>query len=263
AMDVRQENLAEAKAILRQRKIEFDVARELSARNFRSKVKLAEAEAVLQSATSAVARIELDIRRVRIDAPFDGVLDRRAVEIGDVVPVGGAVATIVDLTPIYIVGHVSELDVNKVQKGATAKALLVNGSTVRGKVRFVASEADEATRTYRVEIVADNTDRRIIAGMTAEIRIELAPVSAHKISPAVLTLADAGMVGVKTVGADGVVAFYAINIVDEDASGAWITGLAKRVTLITIGQEFVKSGEKVDPVPEPGPVLTNAKGDAS
>jgi len=50
AMDDRQARLRQAAALVKQREIEFQASKELSSRNFRSKVKLAETEANLATA---------------------------------------------------------------------------------------------------------------------------------------------------------------------------------------------------------------------
>lgn len=254
AMDDRKARLAEAEAVLRQRRIEYQAARELSARKFRSKVKLAEAEAFLETAKAGHARASVERARTVIAAPFAGVLDQRLVEVGDFVKIGNPVATFIDLTPIRIAGHVSELNIGAIRQGMQARVKLVNGATGQGVIRFVASEAHETTRTFKIEVEVSNRDRAMVAGMTAEISIPLPPVSAHKVSPAVLGLSDAGAVGVKTVSAAGRVAFHSVEVIDEDIAGVWITGrgdaLAERLSLITVGHEFVKNGEMVQTLPD-------------
>lgn len=253
AMDDRRARLAEAKALLRQRQIEFQAAKELSARNFRSKVKLAETQTLLDSAKAALEKIKLDIERTVIRAPFDGILDLRPVEIGDYVSVGHSVATIVDLSPILVVGEVTEREVSQIKVGASAKARMISGREIDGKIRYVSSEGLSTTRTFTVEMENENSGGIIAAGMTAQMRLKLDQVRAHKVSPAVLTLSKKGIVGVKVVDADGVVKFFAIELIDDTPSGMWLGGLPDEATLITIGQEFVSTGQKVIGVPEGAP----------
>jgi multidrug efflux system membrane fusion protein len=77
------------------------------------------------------------------------------------------------------------------------------------------------------------------------VRVALEPLSAHHVSPALLALDDGGAVGVKSVGADGTVAFHPANIVRSGNDGLWLAGLPESVRLITVGQGFVNAGEKV------------------
>lgn len=264
AIDDRKARLAEAEAVLRQRRIEYQAARELSARKFRSKVKLAEAEAYLEAAKAGRARARVELGRTVIAAPFAGVLDQRVVEVGDFVKIGNPVATFIDLSPIRITGHVSELNIGAVRQGMKATVKLVNGAAAQGIIRFVASEAHDTTRTFKIEVEVANDDRVMVAGMTAEISIPLPPIAAHKVSPAVLGLSDAGAVGVKTVSAQGRVVFHKVDVIDEDIAGVWITGrdgtLAEQVSLISVGHEFVKAGEMVQTLPDKDAALTKLGG---
>jgi len=260
AMDDRQARLRQAAALVKQREIEFQASKELSSRNFRSKVKLAETEANLATAKALFQNMKLDIQRTEIRAPFDGVLEKRPVEVGDYLAVGGAVATLVDLTPVLAVGNVTEQEVGLVKVGAAGRAKLVTGAIVNGRIRYVSTEATEATRTFRVEMEIDNSARSTIAGMTAEIRLQLEALKVHKVSPAVLTLADDGAVGVKAVDDLGQVQFHKAELVAEDQDGVWIAGLPDRLMIITVGQEFVRPGQKVEPVPHEAPVISRLKG---
>ena len=250
AMDDRQARLEEAKARIEHERIAFDAARRLSLKEFRSKVQLAEAKAKLETAKAALARIQTDIARTVIRAPFAGVLDDRPVEIGDYVAVGAVVARIVDLDPILIVGSVSERDVARIDVGTTAWARLVSRERVEGRVRYVSRMGDDATRTFRVEVAVPNPGAAVAEGLTVELRLPTARVRAHRVSPAVLTLSDKGVVGVKAVDAGGRVVFHPVRLIADGPEGAWLAGLPDEVTLITVGQEFVRPGQRVRPVPE-------------
>tara|TARA_B100000315_G_scaffold259810_1_gene317353 strand:- start:1314 stop:2417 length:1104 start_codon:yes stop_codon:yes gene_type:complete len=260
ALDDRPARLAEAKAKLRQRQIEFQAAKELSARNFRSKVKLAGTQALLESAKAEVAKAKLDLNRTVIRASFDGVLELRPVEIGDFVKIGNPVATIVDLSPMLVVANIPEAQISHVKSGLAAKARLINGRIITGKVRYVSAEAVTSTRTFIVEMETPNLDHSIVAGLTAELRLSLGEVKAHRVSPAVLTLSSDGLVGVKSVNNDGIVRFHEIKLVADTPEGMWLGGLPDQLTIISIGQEFVKVGQKVEPVPASSAAVSALKG---
>jgi len=242
--------LAEAKALLAQRKIEYEADQKLSKKGFRADTTLAATEASLQAAEAAVTIAEVELGYTRIQAPFDGVVDRRMVEIGDFVDRGDAIAELVELDPILIVTQVNERDVQRLAIGAPGTARLMTGETVEGHIRHISAVADEATRTFRVELEVPNPEGTIADGMTAEIALPLSRVQAHLVSPAILTLSDSGLIGVKAVDESSRVVFHPVKIVDTDNQGVWISGLPAEVTLITVGQEYVGDGEEVRPIPE-------------
>jgi multidrug efflux system membrane fusion protein len=147
---------------------------------------------------------------------------------------------------------VSEQDVRYIQIGNSGWAKLVTGERVEGKVRFVAKSSDAATRTFRVELEFPNPNGAIRDGITAEIHIATATVEAHRISPAILSLDDAGEIGVRIVDQTRRVRFVRVKIIGDGPDGVWVTGLPKTVTIITVGQDFVTEGQVVNPVPDNG-----------
>lgn len=248
-LDDRQARLAEAMALLKQREIEFQAAQKLHEKGFRSTTAQAAAEAQLDAARAVVEQIEIDIERTQIRAPFDGIVGAGHIELGGYVGIGDTVAMLVDLDPILIVGSVSERQIGALKVGELANVRLVDGVTASGTIRFIAPVADQSTRTYRIEIEVPNPDHRIRDGLTAEIAIGLDNTKAHFVPPSSLTLNDEGTVGVRCVDENGVVKFYPVNVLEDQPSGIWLTGLPDRVQLIVVGQEFVIDGERVKATP--------------
>jgi hypothetical protein len=87
-------------------------------------------------------------------------------------------------------------------------------------------------------------------------------VLAHRVSPALFTLDDAGSMGVRLIDQDNRVVFYAVEVIEDTAQGAWVTGLPSKVNLITVGQEFVLAGQRVEPIYVDGQDNPNIKADS-
>ena len=240
----------EATAQVAQRELEFEAASKLQLKGYQSRTRLAEALARLNASKAYLAKIDVDIRRTTIKAPFDGILQHRAVELGDYVAAGDPIATVMDLDPILFIGFLSERDVGKIEVGSPGYARLATGQEVVGTVRYISSASGDETRTFAVELEVANPDNRILQGLTAELRLPLTKLDAHLLSPAVLTLADDGTIGVKIVDEQERVAFVPVTILGDTPHGMWIGGLPSEVTLITVGHEFVHTGVKVKPVAE-------------
>ena len=246
----RRARLAQAEATVRQRELEFEARRKLKNESYVSEAQLQEAAAMLEAARAELKRASLDIERMTIRAPFDGALQDRMVEIGDFVKVGDPVAVFVDERKLIVSADVSEFDAHYVTKGEPAKARLATGEIVEGLIRYVAPGADEATRTFTVELEVDNAAGEFRGGMTAELMIAAETIFAHKISPSLLTLDDEGNLGIKTVNEQGQVEFYPADIAMSSSDGVWIAGLPHSAAIITVGQGFVTEGAMVNTVPE-------------
>ena len=246
----RSARLAQAQATLKQREVEFEARSRLKSQSYVSEAQLQEALALLETARTEVTRAELDLSYMAIRAPFAGALQARSVEVGDFVKRGDPIATYVDNRTIIVSANLSEFDARFVNVDDAAEARLATGETVRGRIRYVAPVADEATRTFGVELEVDNVDGQLRAGGTAELRIPAEAVLAHHVSPSLLTLDDAGNVGVKIINSLGEVEFVVADIALSSSQGVWLAGLPKTATIITVGQGYVTSGAIVDAVPE-------------
>ena len=182
----------------------------------------------------------------KVKAPFDGYLETFSVKEGDYLNTGAVCATIIDPDPMRLIGEVSEKEINFVKVGAKAEAELISGKKVEGVVSFVSTSANKGTRTFRVEIDVKNSDRSIRDGVSAQIAIEGDTILAHKISPSILMLGEAGELGIRTVNEDDQVEFKKIDILEDSMEGIWITGLPKNTRIITVGQEYVFQGQTVN-----------------
>jgi multidrug efflux system membrane fusion protein len=248
ALEDRAASLLEAKEAVTQAQIEYKGARRLEAQGYNSENAIATARAKLASALAVKARRESNINKTKIIAPFDGIVENVHLELGDYVSSGAPCATIVDLNPMLIVGRVSEKAVLEIRPGIIAGGRLSDGRTIQGPITFVGQQSDQRTRTYSLEIEVDNSALDLRSGITTEIFIPVERVLAQKISPALFSLDDSGGYGVRVIDESNVVKFYTVSIVAEDSDGVWVTGLPNVSDVITVGQELVVPGERVEPV---------------
>jgi multidrug efflux system membrane fusion protein len=237
--------LEHARAELAQRKLEYQGALSLKAKGFQGKAELAKKKALMKEAEARVAALQREISNTVIHAPFDGVLLERKVEIGDYLNIGTEMATVVDLDPLVVRGDVTQADIEQLHMGQKAFMTLSSGERHQGRIRYLSSVADEDTSTFRVEVALDNPDGHILGGLGVELQIPLDTIMAVHISPALLALNRAGIIGVKWVK-DNVVHFTPIDVVRSDPDGTWVRGLEDEVDIITVGQAFVREGDRVE-----------------
>lgn len=246
AVEDRPARLTEAREAVAEAKLVYQGSLKLKRQGYQSETAIASAKAKLAAAHALLKRRELDLANTEIRAPFDGILEEQPVEIGDYLQTGTECASVVDHDPMLLVGQVSERDVNRLQLDGPASATLLTGEKVQGHISYIGHVAQETTRTYRVEIEAPNPNYALRSGVTADIAIPVATLSAHRISPALLALDDQGNIGVRIIDKNKIVRFVQVQIVKDNPRGVWITGLPEVATIITVGQELVVPGEKVE-----------------
>lgn len=241
----REARLKRAEALVRERERAYEGANRLGEKGYQSQRLLDEAFSGLQSARAELEEIRLEIANTTIRAPFDGILEQRRVELGDYVAVNGEVATIVDNDPLVVSAQIAQQDIGKIALGDVAAVTFATGQSGEGRVRLIAPRAEAPTRTFRVELEVPNPESRIFSGTSATARLPTGTVLAHFLSPAMLTLSDAGELGVKTVTETDIVAFHPVSVVLSESNGLWVAGLPDEARIITVGQGFVREGEPV------------------
>lgn len=245
AIEDRQERYDESKAAVAKAQLVHDGALRMKSGGYQSRTAIATAKAELETARANLKRRELDLHKLKIRAPFDGVVDGRPVEIGDLMQRGDICAKILDLNPIKIAVQVSSSEINKVVLGAVAEAVLLTGEQLHGVVSFIASDSDNITRAFRVEVSVDNPQLSLYSGVTSQLLLPTGEQQAHQISPSLLSLDDKGKIGVRILDQQHRVQFREITLLGESASGVWVTGLPEKTLLITVGQEYVTPGQHV------------------
>ena len=245
AEEDREARIAQGRENVNQARLEYAGSMKLKDRGLQSDTAIAQAKARLATAEAQLEAALLDLERTFVRAPFAGVVEDVQLEVGDYAQPGTACARIVDLDPMLLVGQIAERDVDRVEVGARAAGRLSTGAAVNGEVSFVGYQADPRTRTYRVEVTVPNADYALRSGVTTEIDIHVGELLAHRITPALFALDDEGRLGVRIVGEGDRVEFRHVEVVADESGGAWVIGLPRQTTLITVGQEFVAAGERV------------------
>ncbi|WP_225972749.1 efflux RND transporter periplasmic adaptor subunit [Paracoccus jeotgali] len=229
---------------------EFDNASSLLERGVATLDRVSQARATLAAAEAGVSSARKAIEDTEIRAPFAGRLESLDINLGEFVSLGADVGRIVDNTPLNIRIQVPQQSLRDVRVGQIAEVAFITGETTTGTVTFVATSADPETRTFRARIEVANEDGAIPAGISAQLRILTGELTAHFVSPAILSLDTDGTLGIKTVSDDNRVKFHKIDIVRAQTDGIWVAGLPDEAQIISIGQGFVNDGETVDPQPE-------------
>jgi multidrug efflux system membrane fusion protein len=250
--DARAAQVAQAESLVIQRRTELEAKRKLIATGAIPRLDLVNLEAMLKAAEGALAVAEAERDRGVVRAPWSGVVNEVMVDVGEAAFSfqGRELAKVVALDPMLAVVEVAERKLAGIKIGELAKVQLVTGETASGRIRFVAKTASPSTRTYRVEVELPNPDGAIPDGITAEVSVQLAQVAATRMPRSALTISSNGDVGVRSVDANGRVAFMPVRVVEDQQSQMWVAGIPDRARVIVRGQDFVRDGQEVEAVEE-------------
>ena len=200
----------------------------------------------LQNSKSNFERAKLELDNASIKAPFDGIVDRIAIDEGDFLTRGSTCATLLDLDPMILAGEISESDLMNISKGSPALIETIDGKKFNGKISYIASSANPITHTFRIEVEVKNKKNLIKDGASAKIFISGKEQLANLVPLSILRLDDQGNLGVRLISSQGTVEFKKIDLIQDTKNGVWVSGLPSSSKIITVGQDYVNDGEKVN-----------------
>ena len=198
----------------------------------------AQSAADLAHANLQVAQANLE--RATVRAPFDGLLTRLPVQVGDGVIVGQTLAEVVDDSSLYVRAAFDEVDAVKVKLGAPASVRLDAypddplAATVDRIDPVVGGDTISGVGSDAVAIAGGRKDR------TVGVRVAIAPATSAKVTVLVGMSADVEVIlGRK----DGVLRVPAVAVFHEEGKQfAWVVRdgrIAKReVATGTTNWEF-------------------------
>jgi RND family efflux transporter MFP subunit len=130
-------------------------------------------EAEVRRAKARLDRIRDQLSKTEIRPPVSGRVVRRLTEVGEWVNAGSPVIEIVTLSPVLVRVAVNEREIVKVKVGnpVIVRADAWPDRKFEGKVRFIAPQAAERTRSFPVLIEVPNEDQALLAGMFARVSI--------------------------------------------------------------------------------------------
>jgi RND family efflux transporter MFP subunit len=137
-----------------------------------------QAQADLAAAEANVSRLRSLQGFNRVTAPFDGVLTRRNVDVGDLINAGNggagqALFSLAQVDPLRLYIYVPQVYASQVKIGDTVTVSLAERAAehFRGSIARTARAIDPATRTLQVEIRVPNPGGDLFSG--AYVQVEL------------------------------------------------------------------------------------------
>ncbi|MES2183750.1 MAG: efflux RND transporter periplasmic adaptor subunit [Pseudomonadota bacterium] len=230
----------------------------------------AQAQANVAAAEANVQRLRQTEGFKRVVAPFDGVITRRNVDVGDLIDAGGgggtrALFTLSQTDPLRVYVNVPQTYAQLVKPGQPAivsQSELV-GKKVQGRVARTAGSIDTATRTMQIEISVDNRDGTLLPGAYVTVSLPLLPSQALSVpSNALMFRRDGAQVGV--VDAQGKVHLRKVTLGrNYGESMEVLDGLSATDQMVLNPSDALAEGDivsvaKAAPVPAGGPATKPA-----
>ena len=129
---------------------------------------IAQAAFEVKEQQALVNRLQTDLKKTAIRAPYAGYVLELATEVGEWVGLGGEVLELADLSTVLVEVGAPEYALPFLQLGDPARVQVdALERSFEGTVKHVIRQADPEARTFPLQIEIDNTERLLAGGMFA------------------------------------------------------------------------------------------------
>jgi multidrug efflux pump subunit AcrA (membrane-fusion protein) len=130
--------------------------------------------ASIQASQAAMKLADRQLRDTQIRAPFDGVVEKRLVNLGELVKTQTPVIAIVRLDPLKVTAEIPEKMAPWINTGETVQLQVdaYQGRTFNGRVSRISPAVNTSTRAFPFEALVPNPDAALKPGTFTRVHIE-------------------------------------------------------------------------------------------
>ncbi|MBK3866419.1 efflux RND transporter periplasmic adaptor subunit [Pseudomonas stutzeri] len=183
--EMEQASLASAEADLGLARLEFQRARSLLERQAVSRSEYDRLNVQAQKAEASVAQLRASLAKKRILAPFSGTIGIRQVDVGDYIGAGTPIATLQDLSTLFVDFFLAEQHVPLLKLGQRVQLRVAAYPEERfeGVITALNPKVETTTRNVQVRAELANPDGRLLPGMFADLQVLLPSETAQVVVP--------------------------------------------------------------------------------
>jgi RND family efflux transporter MFP subunit len=212
---------------------------------------------------SYVAAAQANVERLRnlqgynrVVVPFDGVVTRRNIDVGDLVNagnggVGQALFSVAQIDPLRLYVYVPQAYASQIKVGdAVTVTLAEGGDQYNGTISHTARAIDTTTRTMQVEIRVPNPKGALIAGSYVQVRLPVDYESKVLVVPTNVLLFRPSGTKIATLDRNGRVHLNAVKLgTDFGDSVAIVSGVAATDRIVVNPADSLADGDTVTLAP--------------
>jgi RND family efflux transporter MFP subunit len=219
-----------------------------------------QAQADLAAAAANVSRLRSLQGFNKVSAPFDGVLTRRNVDVGDLINAGNggagqALFSLAQVDPLRLYIYVPQVYANQVKIGDTVTVSLAErvAEHFQGSIARTAGAIDPGTRTLQVEIRVPNPSGELFSGAYVQVELPIKGDRAATVVPTNVLLFRPDGPRVAVVDQSGRVRLALVKLgTDYGTSVEVIGGLGASDRIIVNPADSLADGDVVTLVPQQG-----------
>ena len=209
-------------------------------------------------AVAGLQRIETLLSYAKITAPFSGVITKRWVDPGALIPAAtssstsksGAVVTLMDFSTVRIDVAIPDTEAPFIKKYLPVKVTVneLPGRTFQGTITRFSYALDESTKTMATEIEISNPDLALRPGMWAAVEIKLQKKENALLIPAEALVIEKNKNSVFVVRDKKALKVALTTGFDDGVNVEILKGCGPNDAVIVAGKQSVTDGQKVQAI---------------
>lgn len=206
------------------------------------------AQALVVQLETMVAQAQRRLDKTRISAPFAGHVTQRFVERGQNVAIGDPIMQLADMKTMRVRIYINELDYVHVDEDdpVTVTVEAFSGAPMAGRVDKIGIQADARTNTFEIEILVDNEDFHLKAGLTARVVVKTDVIYDAVMIPQGSVLFRENRKEVFLIDENDQAVAREVKLGRMDGSQVHIVeGVMPGDNLVVTGGQYLKPGDKV------------------
>jgi membrane fusion protein (multidrug efflux system) len=174
-ISMEQAQLRAAEATVALTKLELERSSKLLTKKAVAQAKYDSDEAQYKKAVAQIDGIRATIRKKTIQAPFDGTLGIRLVNLGQILNEGDPIVSLQTIDPIFVNFSLPQQQFAQVKPGLKVRVTAdpLSGQAIEGEITAISPEVDAATRNIKVQATVANSQERLRPGMFVNVAVVL------------------------------------------------------------------------------------------
>lgn len=245
-----------------QMKAEYDLAisnlkrsEDLASRKFISSSAQETAASNAQVAEAKLKLAQARLSKMRIVAPFDGLVGIRGVSLGDYVKDGTDLVNIEDVQTLKVDFRLPERNLGQIKVGQSVEVVAdaLPGERFNGHIEAINPRIDANGRSLELSARLQNTTGKLLPGMFVRVRVIVGERANALMVPEEAIVPEGGEFYVYKV-VDGQARRAAVKIgVRRGARVEVVEGLKPGDQVVTAGMRLSRDGQPVKPIDRPPP----------
>lgn len=205
--------------------------------------------------TMEIAKVQYELARIKMEkskikAPFNAIAKDKISHVGEFIQKGGRLVELMDISKVIAKVNIPETEVQYIRTGGKAQIKLdaFPGKTFTGTIKTLGLEADLKNRSFPVEIIIKNKNKKLYPGMMTRVDLVTRTKKNQVIVPrfAVLDRARGAVVFVEEKGEVLLKSVETGQMIKDEVQ--ILSGLKPGEKLVIVGQNLLADREKVNVV---------------